>query len=160
MFCMIRWFAIRAMGYLGAVLFVVFAFLIFAAVYALARDAGQWENSDPATKLWFQQLKQPDNGMSCCGEGDGYYADEVTVVGDKVYAIITDDRDDAPLGRLHVPLGMKFLVPNEKVVDSTRQHGNPTGHSIVFLGGGVNWGSTASNPEGRPVLCYIPGTGS
>jgi hypothetical protein len=74
---------------------------MLAAMSAQSRDLGQWRDNDPAIRRWFQQLIQPDtlgtaNPASCCGEGDGYYADEVHVEGDLVVAVITDDRDDRP----------------------------------------------------------------
>src|ERR1700756_4871626 len=94
----------------------VVLFLIFVSFYiassALGRDLGQWEDTDPVIKYWISHLMQPDNPtISCCGEADMYYADEVEVKGDEVYAIITDTRDDAPLRRPHVPVGTKILVP-------------------------------------------------
>jgi len=99
-----------------------------------ARDAGQWEQSDPATRRWFQNLKQPDNpNASCCGEADAYYADSFEVEGDHYVAIITDERDDAPLGRAHIEVGTKIVVPNYKIKFDDP---NPTGHGIIFLQAG------------------------
>lgn len=109
----------------AAMLFLLFPGLV------MARDNGQWEGSDPAIRAWYQSLMQPDNpNMSCCGESDAYWADKVEVQGDKVYAIITDDRPDEPLGRKHVPVGTKILVPSHKI---TWRRGNPTGHIVIFL---------------------------
>ena len=76
-----------------------------------ARDLGQWD--DPANadiKKWYQDLKQPDNlAVSCCGEADAYWADafEATSEGEYV-AIITDPRDDEPLGRRHRDIGTRI----------------------------------------------------
>ncbi len=128
---------------------------------AYSRDSGQWEESDPTTRLWFQQLKQPDNGYSCCGESDGYYADEYHMEGDKLVAVITDDRDDTKLQRPHVNVGTKYVVPPNKLVDATKQHGNPTGHSIIFLGT-INWFGSSENTaiENSSVLCFVLGSGS
>jgi hypothetical protein len=71
-----------------------------------ARDLGQWEAVDPAIREWYQALMQPDvPSASCCGEADAYWADEVHVRDGKTYAIITDDRADAPRGRPHVDIG-------------------------------------------------------
>src|SRR6185312_15615832 len=64
---------------------VVVAFLLimmwcFAhATPAQARDMGQWEGSSPETRAWFRSLVQPDTLVSCCGDADGYYADEYHV---------------------------------------------------------------------------------
>ncbi len=46
---------------------------------------------------------------SCCGEADAYWADafEATSNGDYI-AIITDPRDDEPLGRIHRDIGTRI----------------------------------------------------
>ena len=41
-----------------------FMVLELAVPIALARDYGQWENSPPHVRRWFQGLKQPDNPRS------------------------------------------------------------------------------------------------
>jgi len=106
-----------------------------------ARDNGQWEATDAAVQAWFRALMQPDNPMvSCCGEADAYYADSFEVQGDEYVAIITDTREDAPLGRPHIPSGTKIVVPNNKL---KFDRGNPTGHGVIFV-------STTRN-----VLCYV-----
>lgn len=112
---------------------------------SVARDACQWEGTDPAIRQWYRSLMQPDNPMApCCGEADAYYADEVHVRGGKVYATITDDRDDAPLRRPHIPIGTVFEIPPHKLKYDA---GNPVGHNIIFVG-----------PMGQ-VYCFIQGTG-
>lgn len=96
-----------------------------------ARDAGQWENSNPAIREWYQGLKQPDApSVSCCGEADAYFADDVHVRDGKTYVTITDDRDDAPLGRPHIEIGTEIEVPDAKL---KWDRGNPTGHGVVFM---------------------------
>jgi hypothetical protein len=77
---------------------------LFTSMAMNARDLGQWD--DPANadlKRWYQDLKQPDNpAASCCGEADAYWADAFEATSDGEYvAIITDPRDDKPLGRIH-----------------------------------------------------------
>lgn len=42
---------------------------------ALARDNGQWAQSDPATKQWFNGLKS-QQGL-CCSFADGFRIDDV-----------------------------------------------------------------------------------
>ncbi len=124
---------------------VLFAFMAFLAA-APARDLGQWGNSDPRIKQWFETLMQPDNpGVRCCGEADGYYADKIEVVGDKVFAIITDTRPDEPLKRPHVPPGTRIQVPAHKY---KFDRGNPTGHTVIFL-----------SPSGE-VYCFVQSSGT
>lgn len=113
--------------------------LLFAAMMVFAfgspisaRDDGQWSDQDAAIRKWFQALKQPDNpAISCCGQADAYYADSFEVEGDHYVAIITDDRPDAPLGRPHIDVGTRVVVPNHKI---KWDEGNPTGHGIIFIG--------------------------
>lgn len=119
--------------------------LALAVTPSLARDLGQWENQDPRISSWFKSLRQPDNPrMSCCGKADAYWADGVEVKDGKIIAIVTDDRDDIPLGRHHVPIGTRIVVPQHKL---KWDNGNPTGHTVIFL--------DATND----VLCYVQGTG-
>ena len=145
---------------MASLLLSMAAMFIALSMSAHARDLGQWEQSDPATRQWFQSLMQPDTigmggGIPCCGEGDGYWADEVRVEGDKVFAIITDDRPDEPLRRFHVPIGTEFIVPAKKMLDGKIARGNPTGHGVIFLGVMYN-----AEPRSRPVLCFILGSGT
>jgi len=142
---------------IGIVLFigVAIAAFMWLMVEVNARDLGQWENTDPAIKKWFQTLQQPDNPpMSCCGEADAYYCDilgteaEKNEGGTRVsnFCLITDDRDDAPLKRPHMDIGTKIYIPNHKMKWSENDPQprkdwttgepvelNPTGHSMVFL---------------------------
>lgn len=114
-----------------AALVVALAFVAAALAPARAHDAGQWHNSDPAIRDWYKDLKQPDNPTaSCCGESDAYWADEFHVRNGKTYATITDDRDDAPLGRPHIENGTEVEIPNHKL---KWDRANPTGHGVVFL---------------------------
>jgi len=117
---------------------------IFVVTGAHAVDNGQWEGTDPKVKAWYRELMQPDNPtISCCGEADAYYADKVITRDGKNYAIITDERDDAPLGRPHIPVGTEFQVPDHKY---KWDRGNPTGHAIIFI-------------NAKNVLCYVDGGG-
>lgn len=120
------------------------AFLIFIHL-ASAKDVGQWENSDPRIKEWYRSLMRPDVPMvPCCGEADAYHADKVTTRDGKVYATITDERDDAPLGRPHIPPGTEFEIPANKL---KWDKGNPTGHNILFVSqSGIVW-------------CFVQGAG-
>jgi len=123
------------------------SFLIIALLTlpVQARDLGQWENQDPELRAWYQGLMQPDNPhMSCCRESDAYYADDVVVEGDKVFAVITDTRPDEPLGRPHIPPGTRFEIPPNKY---KWDRGNPTGHNVLFV-----------SAQGS-VYCFVQGGG-
>lgn len=125
-----------------ALMFGVSVLVFMLAMKAVAaRDSGQWENSDPTIRAWYEGLMQPDAPTaSCCGKSDAYWADEVHVRDGKTYATITDDRDDAPLGRPHVPNGTVIEIPNHKL---KWDRGNPTGHGVLFLS------------RERHVYCYV-----
>jgi hypothetical protein len=107
---------------------------------ALARDTGQWANESPVIRAWFNSLMQPDVPESCCGSGDGYYADQYDVENGKVVATITDSRGNS------LPVGTRVVIPPNKV----NHDPNPTGHTIVFLGA---YGGPPT------VYCFIPATG-
>jgi hypothetical protein len=79
--------------------------------------------------------------LTCCGLADAYWADSYEVKGDQYVAIITDTRDDIPLGRPHVENGKRVAVPNTKI---KWDRSNPTGHGIIFIG------------VGGEVYCYLP----
>jgi hypothetical protein len=116
----------------------------FTSMAMNARDLGQWD--DPANadlKRWYQDLKQPDNpAVSCCGEADAYWADAFEATSDGEYvAIITDPRDDKPLGRIHRDMGTRIVVPGNKI---KWKEANPVGHGLLFL-------SRLDN-----VFCYLP----
>ena len=125
---------------------LVAAFLMFIGSQARAHDDGQWTNSDPAIREWFQGLMQPDApNASCCGEADAYWADEIHVRDGKTYATITDDRPDAPLRRQHVDVGTEIEIPNHKL---KWDRANPTGHGVVFLS------------RSGYVFCFVQPTGT
>ena len=121
---------------MGAI--VVITALIVTIYSAHSRDIGQWTNSDPAIHQWYQELMRPDvPSGACCTEADAYWADDFYVRDGKMYARITDDRDDAPLGRPHIANGSEFEVPPEKLKYSD---GNPTGHGVLFVStAGYTW---------------------
>ena len=106
-----------------------------------AGDLGQWSSVEPRILKWYQSLMMPDYPtISCCGGSDAYFADAFESDGDRYVAIITDTREDGPLGRHHVALGTRIVVPNRKLkVDS----GNPTGHGVIFLS------------SSDTVFCYV-----
>lgn len=112
---------------------------------AFARDLGQWNGADPEIREWYRGLMQPDNPtVSCCGEADAYWCDELHVKDGKTFCNITDDRADEPLRRVHVPTGTEIEIPDHKL---KWDRGNPTGHSIVFLS------------SGGAVFCFVQSGG-
>lgn len=129
--------------YLGCAVFMfVLAAVLVWAMNARARDNGQWSGGDSTTHDWVRSLTQPDNPyQSCCADADAYWADDYTVnkAGETVVTI-TDDRDDAPLGRPHRPSGTQWIVPDSKI---KWDRGNPSGHGWLFL-----------SYEGR-VYCWV-----
>ena len=130
------------------ILILAVLLLALGAIFepAIARDLGQWENTDPAVHQWYQSLKRPDYPQGlCCTEADAYWADEIHVRGGKTYAVITDTRDDGPLRRPHIPDGTEFLIPDIKLKWDS---GNPTGHSVLFV-------STRGD-----VWCFVQGGGT
>lgn len=114
-------------------------FFLFVAVFVIAvlassvhaHDSGQWDNSDPVIREWYQALKQPDiPTASCCGEADAYWCDDYYARDGRAFCRITDDRPDAPRHRPHVDVGTEIEIPPNKLKHDS---GNPTGHGVVFL---------------------------
>jgi hypothetical protein len=99
---------------------------------ACARDLGQWDSkANPAIAEWYRSLMQPDvPTVSCCGEADAYFCDDVHVKDGRTFCAITDDRPDAPRGRPHIDIGTQIEIPDNKL---KWDRGNPTGHGVVFL---------------------------
>ena len=128
---------------------------------AHGRDLGQWSNNDPEISQWYRTLMQPDNpSMSCCGEADAWWCDDISVKDGHVFCAITDDREDAPRRRPHIDVGTKFEIPPHKMKwgpndaqprkDWTTGQPvplNPTGHAIIFLS------------TGGFVYCFVPAGG-
>jgi hypothetical protein len=114
---------------------IIFMLLIWA-VFAEARDGGDWTATPDQVRHWFQTLMQPDHpNVSCCGESDAYEADSFEVEDDHYVAIITAHRSVT-----NYPIGTRIPVPNHKM---KWDQGNPTGHGILFLG------------YGGQVYCYV-----
>jgi hypothetical protein len=118
---------------LGLCLGVLFGMVIGAVQprKAHGRDVGQWEAGDPAIKEWCRSLMQPDvPTLSCCGEADAYWCDDIHVRDERTFCKITDDRDDTSRNRPHIDVGTEFEIPPNKL---KFDKGNPTGHAIIFL---------------------------
>lgn len=118
----------------------VLLLLVLTCTSVHCRDLGQWKNNDPAISEWYRNLKQPDAPeASCCGEADAYWCDDYYSKLDSegkshAYCKITDDREDAPRSRPHIDIGTEIEIPPHKL---KWDKSNPTGHAIVFLGGGI-----------------------
>jgi hypothetical protein len=126
--------------------FAVIVLMLLAFAPAFAHDEGQWEANSATIQKWFRDLMRPDlPGNSCCGEADAYWADSYEVEGDHYVAIITDERDDAPLRRPHIDVGTRIPVPNEKL---KWDQSNPTGHGVIFM-------SVYGSPATPSVFCFI-----
>lgn len=131
---------------------ILFSILLLCIQPAVSRDLGQWGNVDKALREWYQALTQPDvPSTSCCGAADAFWADEVHIRDGKVFAVITDDREDAPRGRPHIDIGTEIEIPPNKMkwTDTDPQTNqriarNMDGHGIVFISRGLY------------VFCYIP----
>lgn len=123
--------------------FISLIALLFSSL-AHSRDIGQWQDSS-ITK-WYKELMRPDfPTSSCCGEADAYWADEFHVKDGKTFVTITDDRDDLPLKRPHIPNGTIIEIPDNKL---KWDKSNPTGHGILFVGF-----------NGTMVFCYVQSSG-
>jgi hypothetical protein len=121
-------------------LLVAFYALFFWSAMTRAHDAHNPEHDE-----WYRSLMQPDNpAASCCGLADAYWADKIIVRGTKTFVVIEDDRDDAMLGRPHIPNGTEVYVPNHKLKWDA---GNPTGHGVIFMRGADT------------VFCYVQASG-
>lgn len=111
---------------------------LLAPAIAHARDNGQWQDADPQVRAWFRSLMQPDNKyMSCCGEADAFESDIFEQQDGHYVAVITD-------GKGIIPDGTRIVVPDNKIKWDA---GNPTGHGIIFIGGGRG--------SALQVYCYI-----
>lgn len=115
-----RWLTL-ALVCMGALLI-----FLYSIKFAVAHD-----HDHPELDSWYATLMQPDApAVSCCGESDGYWCDDYYARDGKAYCKITDDRDDRPLKRPHIPVGTEIEIPNHKL---KYDRGNPTGHSVVFV---------------------------
>jgi hypothetical protein len=89
------------------VILVLVTFLIAAPAFAQPPD-----NADPSLAPWFQSLRQPQSGISCCSIADCHTTDYRSN-GDSYQVLIED----------------KWLtVPAEKVLQRVD---NPTGRAVV-----------------------------
>lgn len=121
--------------------------LVLCSTAALASDNGQWADTSPQIRDWFQGLMQPDNPTSsCCGEADAVEADTFGQQDGRYVAVVTD-------GKGLVAPGTRIVIPNAKI---KWDKGNPTGHGIVFLHVISGDDEEATQPVGTiQVYCYV-----
>jgi len=86
--------------------------LVAAFAVILAAHARPPDNADPYFAGWFQSLRQPGTGISCCSIADCRQTEYRT--GRDGYEALID--------------GQWLAVPPEKVLDHTE---NPTGRAVV-----------------------------
>lgn len=139
-------------------LVILFIAYLFTLHLVHAKTVGE-RFLGPDESDYFATLMMPDSpGTSCCGEADVYWADDTaTGPNGEVIAIVTDTRSDdrvlpdgREIHRAHVPPGTRITVPPSKI----RRHpvANPTGHTIIFLGGVGEDPATSA----AIVYCYEP----
>ena len=98
----------------------------FAALGIAASDAAPPENADPALHGWFESLKQPGSGVSCCSIADCRPVE---------YRLVADGYE--------AYLDTRWVhVPDDKIL-----HGrtNPTGRAQL-----------CRSPISGAILCFIP----
>ena len=133
--------------FFATVFIIAIILFLFSIPMAHSRDNGEYDHNDPTVK-WYESLMMPDAPTtSCCGVADAYWCDGIHVRDDKAYCTITDDR--VVKNRTPVPVGTEIEIPPNKMMNGHVTHGNPTGHSIVFL-----------NSGGTYVYCFIMDSGT
>lgn len=127
-------------------LFLALAVLVLTVVPAISSD----KFAAPDLSEYFNTLRQPDHpAVSCCGDGDVYFADQVDQCGQAdidveptcaLVAIITDTRPDdiklpdgRTLHRMHISPGTRVAIPRAKL--RSKAVVNPTDHNVVFTNG-------------------------
>jgi hypothetical protein len=88
------------------------AFALMLTCLAGASEARPPDNADPTLAPWFQSLRQPDNGASCCSMADCRAVDYRTRADS--YEVFINDR--------------WVVVPPEKILQRVD---NPVGRAVV-----------------------------
>lgn len=106
----------------GAILW----FASFALFGIAVSDAAPPENADPALHGWFESLKQPGSGVSCCSIADCRPVE---------YRLVADGYE--------AYIDTKWVrVPDDKVLHGTS---NPIARAIV-----------CRSPISGTILCFVP----
>lgn len=104
--------------------------------------------TDKMCQEWIENVKQPDNGISCCATADAYITDDWTIdpKTGQLYAITTVDYPG-------LPKGTKIAIPPNKINNAALNGGNPSQHSVTF--GVVEYNGKEPMVW---VYCYFSGT--
>jgi len=106
----------------GAILW----FASFALLGIAASDAAPPENADPALHGWFESLKQPGSGVSCCSIADCRPVE---------YRLVAEGYE--------AYLDAKWVhVPDDRVL-----HGTSDPMARAMVGG---------SPSSGTILCFVP----
>jgi hypothetical protein len=120
--------------------FSVIALIVLVASPAIARDNGQYAQSDPQIRQWFRSQVSPKTGIQCCSEADGVFAEE-------------DIRDGHYWIRFPQSNGEWMQVPDDVVIKDPNRNGAP-----------VVWWYYSVNRESRQrelkIRCYAVGSGA
>lgn len=142
-------FALACAWSAAAIIIAVCVTIALGLLLRTPAHAGGYDRgyASPDMAAYYASLDMPDYpGLSCCGEGDAYYADKTEPCRPSdedcaLVAIITDTRPDhrvlpdgTEINRMHIPVGTRILISPRKL----RKHAipNPTDHNIVFENSG------------------------
>jgi hypothetical protein len=103
---------------------------------------------------WYQKaiLPKGQGDSSCCGLGDAYWFEIDNIDQRGVWATIRDNRD---INGRKMRDGEKIFIPPERL--DNRFQGNPTGHSVVFLGQpGALFPNGTDQPGYAWIYCAFP----
>jgi hypothetical protein len=143
------------MRYLAWLLFPIAILIMWFTAPVSAHDPDHHDHDK-----WYASIKIPNSGASCCGVSDAYFCNNLEVVGEDTFCTVTDDRDDGPRKRPHVPVGTKVKIPAEKLIrDEEAKKGNPTGQGVIWMRAGVvdvdTGAVTPYHPKDYLVFCYF-----
>lgn len=106
--------------------------LLLASIAAFSAMPGAYGRPPPDADLrmapWFQSLRNPVTGLSCCGQSDGH------VLSDSQWRIGRDGYEIRVRGRWEP-------VPPEAILNGVD---NPTGGVVAFF-----------PPDGNPIYCFV-----
>lgn len=105
-------------------------FILTAVAFSGAAFAKPPPNADPALHGWFQSLRQPKTGVSCCSVSDCHR--------------LTENQWRMTPGGYQVEIGSRWVnVPQSHVLEHQR---NPSGGAVACY-----------DDVRRVVFCFVPG---
>ena len=104
---------------------LILALAVFLTL-ASAAIAAPPENADPSLGPWFQSLRQPGTGMSCCSEADCRMVEAGS--DEKGWYVMVENK-------------RRLYVPPEVVL----VHDNPTGSAVLCASSGFT-----------VIYCFVP----